>query len=215
MNEIVARIEKDLDNIGQSSQLSESELSYFPEILRNLHSYKIFGQDLLAIPTNVLISGEDEEHQKPFSFLSVKEQLNIFESEFRELVPEKIIPFGYIHGASEIVLLDTEKDSVHVFHVSDVCDLEWLKYKLENGKGSFNEFLKNITLQTVSCFMNPNDYSQAVLIEIRNGQLYYDYELIEYSEDVWAEYFRLCNSYLEKGFEIHYGPVKVKTELKK
>ena len=210
MNKLFLYIENLLENQGLSSELSQEILADLPDKLIEIHKYKIFGSDLLAIPAELIIKGDDEEYERPFSFIDLNEGIENFESEFRPEIPENFIPFGYLDGASEIVLYNKEKDSIHIFHVSDIVDKDWISYKLKNSKCSFDEFIKNIRPQTVTCLINPNDYSEAVLIEIRNeNKIYCDYEFRELKKEVWNDYIDICKSFINKGLEIHYAPKKV------
>lgn len=211
MEGILDQLEKKLRPYGQFSSLRPSERTYFPKKLKVLYNYQIFGANLLALPTEIILKGEEEEYQKPFSFVSDQEHIAVFESEYREFIPKKFTPFGYLHGASEVVLLDTEKDTVHIFHVSDVCDLDWLQRKLTKEITSLSLFLNAITIQSVSCFINPNNYAEASLLEIRNGNIYY--ELCENKQDIEKEYLALCHTFLKKGFDLHYAPQKIRDAL--
>ncbi|MCG8573681.1 MAG: hypothetical protein MI810_02260 [Flavobacteriales bacterium] len=209
MKQILESLESQLHDQGQTSELDSDSLSALPEKLKTIHSHQLFGADLLAVPAELIIEGDEEEYEKPFSFLDLKEGYDIFESEYREEIPENFIPFGYLHGASEIVLYNKTKSSVHVFHVSDIVDLDWIKYKLKTPICSFDKFIQNLKPQSVGCFMNPSNYSEWTMIEIRDGKLYLDYESQELKNDLWSDYFEICQSLLNEGMEIHYAPKKV------
>ncbi|WP_438425476.1 hypothetical protein [Aquimarina macrocephali] len=215
MNEFYKQIESRLNRLGLPSKLKQETLSTLPNRLKEIHLHKVFGTDLLAVPAELIIEGDDEEYEKPFSFLDLDEGLENFENEFRPEIPNNFIPFGYLYGASEIVLYNNTNDSVHIFHVSDIVDSDWIKYKLDNSVCSFEKFIKEIKPQTVTCLINPNDYSEAVLIEIRADKIYCDYELEEFNTSTLDDYYIRCKSLIEKGLEIHYAPKKVKLEFEK
>ena len=215
MNEILKNIESELGELGLESQITDGIKSNLPTELKEIHNYKIFGSDLLAVPAELIINGDDEEYEKPFSFLDSEDGFDNFENEFRQDIPENLIPIGYLYGADEIVLYKKEKNSIHIFHVSDIVDKDWMKYKLDNPICGFDEFIRQIRVQTVTCLINPNNYSEALLIELRNDKIYSDYEFLELkSEDIWQEYINECNSQIVNGMEIHYAPQKVIKEIK-
>lgn len=215
MNETVKHIESQLGDLGQNSQLSKKAQSQLPPPLKEIHSYKIFGSDLLSVPAELIIEGDEEEYEKPFSFLDDNDWFNMFEQEYRPEVPKNFIPLGHLYGGSDIVVCNDIQNSIHVFHVSDIADKDWLKYKLNDSLGSFQEFIQHIRPQTVTCLLNPEDYSKAILIELRNGKAYVDYEFREpKGKDIWQVYLSACKSYMEKGMEIHYAPQIVRNQLK-
>ena len=63
------------------------------------------------------------------------------------------------------------KDTIHIFHVSDLSDTDWLKYKLEKGICDLESFIDSIQVQTVCCLMDPTDYSKWDICEIRNNEM--------------------------------------------
>ncbi len=209
------RLEKLAQNIepfAKNSSLTEKSLLHFPENLRKIHSYKVFGNDLLAIPTGLVMEGDDEEFEKPFQFLSSEDELETFEEEFREVVPLEFIPIGSLYGASEIVLLNKLQNTIHIFHVQDICDTDWMTYKLQDVICTFEVFIENIRPQTVVCLMNTDDYTQFEMFEIRNETEIYDgKDSIKYStsEELWAAYFKLVEKAIANDFKIHYAPKKV------
>lgn len=209
MDNLIQRIESLLEHEGQPSELREKDFSGWPDKLIEIHQYKVFGANLLAIPAELIIAGDEEEYERPFSFMGLIEGLENFENEFRAEIPNHFMPFGYLDGASEIVLYNSQKDAIHIFNVADIVDKEWMQHKLDNPKCSFEQFIKSIRPQTVTCLINPNDFSEAILIEIRNGnKIYCDYEFKELKIEVWHDYINICNSYLDKGFEVHYASNK-------
>jgi hypothetical protein len=126
MKSYLFELEKQLDNFGVGTSLNKNDLLLFPENFRKIHSYKIFGGDLLEIP-----AGENDEMEKPFSFLSSKQTLELFDSEFRSEQMNDFIQIGNVFGSTEIVLLNKVKNTIHIFHISDICDKDWLTYKLD------------------------------------------------------------------------------------
>ena len=215
MVELYKRLEDRLENQGMLSELKQEILSKLPTRLSEIHNYKLFGSDLLAIPAEIIISGNEEEYENPCSFLDLEDGFENFENEFRKEIPKNYIPFGYLYGASEIVLYNELTDSVNVFNVSDISDRNWIKYKLENPICTFEKFISELRIQTVTCFINPKKYSEAVLLEIRSDKIYYDYELQPISMNISNEYNKYCQSLIEAGLEIHYAPKSVQAELKK
>lgn len=215
MTDKLKELEKQLGAFSEKSELSGERLLLFPENFRRVHSFKIFGNDLLAIPANLIIEGDDEEFEKPFSFLDSLETIKIFDSEFRPEVPDDFIQIGNLCGSTEIVLLNKLKNTVHIFHVSDIADKDWLKYKLEKAICDLEVFINNIRVQTVCCLMNPKDYSKWDIFEIRNNEILTFNELLQYTdkETTWKEYKKLVEKSLEKGFKIHYAPKKLLNEL--
>ncbi len=214
MKEIFEDIEFQLGEFGLHSQLSEEKKSVLPKILKEIHKYNVFGSDLLAVPAELIISGDDQEYERPFSFLDLDEGFVNFENEFRSEVPIDFIPMGYLYDASEIVLYNNLNNSIHIFHVSDIVDQDRMKYKLDNPTCTFKDFISQIRLQTVTCLLHPKDYSKATLIELRENKIYLDYEfLASKSEDIWEVYLDKCRSQIADGMEIHYAPQNVIQKL--
>ena len=219
MNLNLIEIEKDLENYSKLTNFTTEELSLFPENIRHIHSYKIFGDNLLAIPANVVIKEDYNEFEIPFSFVEDKETLNIFESEFRLEIPNEFIQIGYLNGSTEIVLLNIITNNIHIFHVSDIVDKDWLNYKLfKKIICNLEEFLENIRLQTVCCFINPKKSSEYNIFEIRNKNVIKFGEKIltfETKEQTIDKYKMLALNSLEMGFKIHFAPKKLLNELLK
>jgi hypothetical protein len=210
------QIESESNGLVTNSTLNSDYKSSLPKHLRSLHKYKLFGGDVFAVPSELIISGEEDEYEKPFSFLASDSEVEVFESEYRPEIPDNFIPFGYLYGATEVVLLDKKRDTVHIFHVSDIADIDWLKKKLKNEICSYVDFIKNIKQQTVTCLINPKNYAEALLIEIRgNDKIYCDYSYKQDTKDLWGDYISICESYINKGFEIHYSSKKLKEILNK
>jgi len=216
IEQLYSQIAANLEDQGLSSGLKPEEITGLPDYLQQLHHFKLFGSDLLAIPAEQIRPGEDEEYELPFSFLSSQEGFVTFEGEYRSVIPTEFLPFGYLHGASEIVLLNRLKETVHVFHVADIVDQRSMTYSLQNPICSYAMFISNIKNQTVACLNNPANYAEALLLEIRQGnRIYLDYELLKPSENVQQDFIAICKTHLEKGMEIHYAPHKVSAYLAK
>ncbi len=214
MTDKLTELEKQLGDLSENSGLTGESLLLFPENFRQVHSFKIFGVNLLAIPANIIIEGDDEEFEKPFSFLDKLETLKIFESEFRSEIPEDFIQIGDLYGSTEIVLLNKLKNTIHIFHVSDVADKDWLRYKLEKEICNLDVFIDNIRVQTVCCLMNPNDYSKWDIFEIRNNGILTNAELTKFTdrETTWNEYRKLVKKSIEKGYKILYASKTILNE---
>lgn len=211
MKEKIKKLEKALANQGLPSSLNSHQLSYFPESIRWVHQHEVFGSNLLAVPGALIISGDEEEYECTFSFLGTQEGIEVFEAEYRPEIPKEFIPIGYFYGATEIVLLHKENNTVHHFHVADIVDMEGIQNKLENEIATLEGFLNALQIQTVSCFINPENYAQAVLIEIREkDKLYCDYQLQESTKNVVEAYQSKCQEYMNEGFKLHYGPKEIK-----
>lgn len=50
-----------------NSTLNFNYKSSLPKQLRSLHKYKLFGDDVFAVPSELIMSGEEDEYEKPFS----------------------------------------------------------------------------------------------------------------------------------------------------
>jgi hypothetical protein len=214
----IAELEKNLEGNSKNNELENSYLVKLPEELQSVFNYKIFGNNLLAIPAKLMNEEDDEEFEKPFKFIDSLNEIEVFESEFRSEIPDNFIQIGSFYDSTEIVLLDVLKKTIHVFHVSDVVDSDWLTYKLNTEICDLSTFLNNIQLQTVCCLINPENYSKYDIFEIRNGtDLISENENIEFanSENVWIEYVKRIKSSLNQGFKLHYAPQKVLNELEK
>ena len=172
MKEKFEQLEFQLGDLSRMTNLSDRELVKLPVAIREIHSYKLFGVDLLAIPTDLEDKIDRTEFERPFRFIGDLEDLMIFESEFRSEIPENFIQIGSLYGATEIVLLEKVRNSIHIFNVSDISDLNWLKYKLDKELCSLEIFIENLRLQTVCCLMNPKDYSQWDIFEIKDATQY-------------------------------------------
>jgi hypothetical protein len=211
-------LEKQLEDYSGYCQLDIESRLLFPENFRQIYKYKIFGDNLLSIPANLIIDGDDDEFEKPFSFLNASEELDVFEKEFRSEISDHFIQIGHLYNCTELVLLNKIKNTVHVFHVSDIADIDWLNYKLENGICNLDEFVNNIRPQTVCCLINPKNYSEWDIFEIRNEtELKTEAELIEFEDKktVNEEYIEQVKKSLEKGFDINYAPQSVLLNFKK
>jgi len=216
MKEKLIELEKQLDSYSTQSKLKAETLSAFPENVRLIHSYRIFGSDLLAIPTNLIFEGDDEEFERPFTFLDSEEALNVFEREYREAIPEEFIQIGYLYGGTDLVVLNKIRNTVHIFHVQDVVDPKWLKRKLENEICTFEKLVDNLRPQTVCCFVNRKQYSQYDIFEIRNYlELKHDVTTTRFSDNdtLLAEYFKLVDNSLQNGYTVHYAPKRVLEKL--
>ena len=212
MTEKLLELEKQLDNFGVKTNLDENTLLLFPDNFREIHSYNLFGDNLLAIP-----AGENDEMEQTFSFLSSKNTLELFESEFKTEQMTDFIQIGNVSGTTEIVLLNKVKNTVHTFHVSDFCDKDWLTYKLENEICKLEDFIQKLRPQTVCCFANRKSYyPEYNVFEIRdNFELLNDGKIIKYSDEqaVWQEYYKLVDNAVDKGFEVHYAPREILERL--
>ncbi|MDY0986725.1 hypothetical protein SOM12_04810 [Flavobacterium sp. CFBP9031] len=218
MDNKLFELEKQLEDYSGYCQLDIESRLLFPENFRQIYKYKIFGDNLLSIPANLIIDGDDDEFEKPFSFLNTSEELDVFETEFRSEISGDFIQIGHLYNFTEVVLLNKIKNTVHVFHVSDIADKDWLNYKLENGICNLDEFVNSIRPQTVCCLINPKDYSEWDIFEIRNEtELKTERELMEFKDKktVNEEYIEQVKKSLEKGFDINYAPQSVLLNFKK
>lgn len=208
MRDKLIELEKQLDMFGVNSSLNQNDLSLFPENFRQVHSHKIFGENLLAIP-----AGENDEMERTFSFLSNFESLESFFTEFKTEQMNDFIQIGNSFGLTEIVLLNVVKNSIHIFHISDICDNERLSYKLQNEICKLEEFIQNLRPQTVCCFIDRKSYyPEYYVLEIRdNFELLNDGQIFKYPDEktVWEEYLKLIENAVDKGLEIHYAPRKI------
>ena len=84
----LSELEKQLEQYAENSKLIEENYVFLSEEMRQIYSFKIFGDNLLAIPADLLIEGDDEEFEIPFSFLNSLEEIDIFENEFRAEIPD-------------------------------------------------------------------------------------------------------------------------------
>ncbi|MFH6994783.1 hypothetical protein [Flavobacterium sp. FlaQc-48] len=212
------QLEHELQEFSERTKFSETDLLLFPDNFQQVHSFKIFGDDLLAIPAELIIEGDEKEFEIPLSLTSELETIEIFESEFRAEIPKEFIQIGNLNSSAEIVLLNKLKDTIHIFHVSDITDKEWLKCKLEKKVCDLNTFIENIRPQTVCCLINPKDFSEWDIFEIRNKiEIKKEDKLLKYenSNEAWTNYKTLVKSSIMNGFEIHYAPKKLKIEIKK
>ncbi|MNL57506.1 hypothetical protein D3C87_1810760 [compost metagenome] len=81
-----------------------------------------------------------------------------------------------------------------------------------------DEFVNSIRPQTVCCLINPKDYSEWDIFEIRNEtELKTERELMEFKDKktVNEEYIEQVKKSLEKGFDINYAPQSVLLNFKK
>jgi hypothetical protein len=216
MKNRLAILEEKLGQYSQKSHLSEEVLRSLPDSIKDLHSFRIFGADLLAIPGNLILKGDDGEFERPFRFLCDREEIEVFEQEFRSEIPDEYIQIGAIYGATEIVLLNKVEDTIHTFHVSDVADKKWMKHKLDNAICNLNELIDNLCPQTVCCLINPKDRSQWDIFEIRNQTGLKDEDGVTTCSDIettWMEYKKRVETSLRNGYHIHYAPRKLKGEI--
>jgi hypothetical protein len=208
MTEKLLELERLLGNFGAKSHLDENTLLLFPDNFRKIHSYKLFGENLIAIP-----AGKNDEMEKPFTFLRSKDTLELFDSEFRTEQMDDFIQIGNACNLTEIVLLNKVKNSVHIFHISDICDKDWVTYKLNKEICSLEDFIQNLRPQTVCCFTNRGSYyPEHYVFEIRdNFELLNDGNVIKYTDEdtVWEEYYKLVDDAVKKGFIVDYAPRKV------
>jgi hypothetical protein len=213
MTEKLRQLEFQLGELSKRTNLADTELQMLPEKIREIHSYNLFGQDLLSIPLDI---DENEEFERPFRFTDDLEDFKIFESEFRTEIPTEFIQIGSLYGSTEIVLFNKLTETIHIFHISDIADPNWLKYKLDNQKFTFDTFIDKLRLQTVCCFMNPKDFSQCDIFEIRNETSIKTEENLKIYENLkqtWNAYLDLVKLSIDKGFELHYAPKKLKNEI--
>ena len=219
MNKKLLEIEEKIQKYSGKTNLSKEEILLFPENIRQIHSYKLFGDNLLSIPANQIIDGNVNEFEKPFSFLSEKQTLEIFESEFRTEIPQEFIQIGNLNSSTEIVLLNVKTNNVHVFHVADVCDKDWLNYKLfDKIICDFETLIDNIRPQTLCCFINPKKYSEYDIFEIRNrNEIKFDDKILKFEneEQTLENYKMFALNSLEKGFDISFAPKKIRNEIEK
>lgn len=214
MNSTLKYLESQLGDFGGKSQITLKTKLNLPTPIQEVHEYKVFGSDLLAIHGESITDCDIEEYEVPFAFLDLEEGFENFDSEFREDIPKDFIPFGHLHGASEVVLYKQGEKSIHKFHVADIVDEDWIAYQLENPICDFEEFIKSIRAQTVACFSNPENHAESTLIELRNGKIYFDYEfLAPTGNDVWKEYLSKCRSELDNGMIVHYASQKLTRAL--
>lgn len=216
MKNKLTELEKQIEEYSEYCKLHEVDYMSFPEKIREIFSFKIFGDNLLSIPSNLIIN-DDDEFELPFSFLNSVEEIDVFESEFKSEIPNNFIQIGSLSNATEIVLLNKVKNTIHVFHVSDVVDKSWLNYKLENEICDLQTFINYIRPQTVCCLINPEDYSKLDLFEIRNFNILKtnDNEKLYDEKIIWGEYIKLIKKSIENGFIIHYAPKKALVEFEK
>jgi len=64
MTDKLKELEKQLGQLLEKSEMSGENLLLFPENFRQTHSFKIFDDDLLAMPANLIIDVDDEFEQK-------------------------------------------------------------------------------------------------------------------------------------------------------
>ncbi|MCD6068118.1 MAG: hypothetical protein K0S33_2944 [Bacteroidetes bacterium] len=215
MEQYLKQLESQVAHDSLYSELSEERKKSLPPALQLIHNYKVFGGGRLAVPAELLIPGDEEEFEQPFSFEDDAEWMNMFEEEYREDIPAEFIPFGHFLG-SEIVLLNSGKNSVHIFHVSDIVDPEWMQYKLTKENIDLEAFIRSLRPQTISCFLKTGaDYE---CIEIRNNtELKTIEEDISHADEtaVRKAYMDLAKGLLADGYELHYVPKWVQDELNK
>ncbi|MGQ3012927.1 MAG: hypothetical protein ACT6QS_04440 [Flavobacteriales bacterium] len=213
MHTTLSRLEQEVQAWGEPSELPAEILETLPEAIQHIHRYRLFAGDLLAIPHNLIIEGDDEEYEDPFSFLDLPEQFEVFESEYREDIPAEFIPFGQLYGANDMVVLNTLKNTVHSFHITDVFDKPFLEYKLtKDSMGSLEHFVENLRMQTVCCVINPENHGEYDMWEIQNKTtLKHDFEETVFPDEqsAWDAYNDLLQEALAKGWKLHYAPRKI------
>jgi hypothetical protein len=216
MKKQLETLEKRLLPFGGENRLNTGIIANFPEPFRNVYNYKIFGANLLAIPAEIIIEGDVDDFEKPFCFVNSPDTLELFEEEYRQFIPAEFIQIGNVFGQTEIVVMNTSTHTVHVFNAADVVDPQWLIHKLENELCDLNTLLANIRPQTVCCLLNPDDFSQYELFEIRDQvQLKTENEITQYETEAqcWNKYLNLVKNALNKGYTIHYAPAKLLLEI--
>jgi|GEM_PF-6178818 len=205
----IKQLENECSGYGHASDLQDHYLDIFSEQFPHIHEYKVFGEDLLAVGHHK----EDSENERPFHFVDSKKDLDIFEQEFREFIPEQFILLGYYFGGDPFTLLNKITNEIHNIQVSDFIDTDLLSRKLNVPDRNFHSFVKALRMQTVSCMMNPKKLSQSVVIEIRDDQLYCNYEYVYKGVDLKGKYISICREYLGNGLEMHYAPKWVYDKL--
>jgi len=205
----IKHIERECFEHGHTSALPRHLLDILPEPFQPLQEYKIFGKDILAVGHHK----EASENERPFHFLDSKEDLDIFEQEFREFIPEQFILLGYYYGGDPFILLNKITSEIHSIQISDFVDTDLLNRKLNVSERNFHSFVKALRIQTVSCLINPKKLSQSVIIEIRDDQLYCDYKYVYKGVDLKEKYISICREHLDNGLEMHYAPKWLYDEL--
>ena len=205
----IKQIENECSGYGHASDLQDHYLDIFSEQFPHIHEYKVFGEDLLAVGHHK----EDSENERPFHFVDSKKDLDIFEQEFREFIPEQFILLGYYFGGDPFTLLNKITNEIHNIQVSDFIDTDLLSRKLNVPDRNFHSFVKALRMQTVSCMMNPKKLSQSVVIEIRDDQLYCNCKYVYRGVDLKGKYISICREYLGNGLEMHYAPKWVYDKL--
>jgi hypothetical protein len=216
MKNPLQQLEQKISQWSESSALSKETLSKLPVEIQKIHRYKLFGDDLLAIPAEVIFEGDEDESEHTFQFTDDDEAFSIFESEYRELVPEKFIQIGMSFG-TDIVLLDTKRGTIHKFHVADVVDEEMMEYHLETELTDLKTFLSKLRPQSVACFIDPKNASKYEMLQINGTNVVHDGDIIETSnnEEARSRYTEIARKCLEKGYELHYAPKWLKISLGK
>jgi hypothetical protein len=212
MLEKLLHLQNQLADDAVDSQLRGDDLLLLPELLRPLHGFKIFGDNLLAVPANLILPGEEEEFEKPFRFLDRVESIELFEQEFRPDIPHPYVQLGHLYGATEIVLLHGLKGTIHIVHVADIADKNWLNYKLSKRVCDLHKFIANIRPQTVCCLIDPSNYSKWDIFELRNGatlKTENDTTHFPNAEKAQEAYDLLVRQSLQQGYRIHYAPRRV------
>lgn len=202
MNKQLERIENICLPDGDNTSLSSELVISFPDLIQTLFQCKVFGENILALPNPL----DESEHQRPFHFVNSNEKIKIFEQEFREAVPNHFHLIGYFYFSDPFILYNEKENTIHSFYVSDIVDLDFLRYKLKKPILSYADFLKNIQSHSLTCMMNSKKRSEFMMIEMRNSQLYCDHEYIYGGTNLKGQYLKICKERLDEGFEIHYAP---------
>lgn len=210
MIESLKQLEYLLEKQSIRSNFSQSDLLIYPDIFRIVHSFKVFGENLLSVPPSLIVDGNDDDYEIPFSFTNSVESITIFESEFRPEIPINFVQIGNLFG-SDIMLLNVNNNQIYVFNIADISDTDWLKYKLENPICDLNKLIESIQLQTVCCLINPKNHSEWKMIEIRATTIITDDFEKEFDSTTttWEAYHNIVKSSIQAGYKIHYAPQKI------
>lgn len=83
----------------------------------------------MALPAKLIINEEEE-------------YLEVFENEYREVMPNIFFPFGFLYEGTEVILYNSSKDTIHIFNIAHIVDTNRIKDMLEHPVYSFNNFIK-------------------------------------------------------------------------
>jgi hypothetical protein len=212
--ESLLKLELNIKPFGRDSQLSNVVLSKLPQSLQKINEYKVFGESLLAFPADFL----NEELEKCFRFIDSDLEIDNFYDTFKEVVPNEFKLFGFFDNNNYPVLLNIVKNTVHSFHIADLCDIEWLKYKLENSLYTLEDFFKNLRPQTIVCLVNNSEnYPDYQIFEILDSLTLKNDDNLKTFDDtntLNAEYEKLIENALMNGFNFHYAPKRIQEKYK-